>query len=109
LGQCKAVQNNQELTGDANLKDAIMTTFNYSTQAELFSTRARKSKLRSFGYKRFDRAADAVRFAIEDVPSALLVGAYLEVEETRFNYQGIRELNESADYPLTRRPLEAAQ
>ena len=80
-----------------------MTAFNYSTQAELFPTRARKSKPRSFGYKRFARAADAVRFAIEELPPDLLVGAYLQVDEERFNYLGIRQLYESADYPLTRR------
>jgi hypothetical protein len=91
------------------LKDAIMTASNYATQAELFSTGARKSKLRSFGYERFDRAADAIRFAIEDVPPALLVGAYLEVEETRFDCQGVRNIYESADYPLTRRPVDTAQ
>jgi hypothetical protein len=98
------MQSNADVGGAAeNLKDATMTTFDYSTQAELFPTRARKSKPRSFGYKRFEKAADAIRFAIEELPPDLLIGAYLEVEETRFNYQGIRELYESADYPLTRR------
>jgi hypothetical protein len=92
-----------------NLKDTDMTTFDYSTQAELFPTRARKSKPRSFGYKRFDKAADAIRFAIEELPPDLLVGAYLEVDEARFNYQGIRQLYESADYPLTRRNVATTQ
>jgi hypothetical protein len=86
-----------------------MTAFNYSTEAELFPTRARKSKPRSFGYKRFERAAEAIRFAIEELPPALLVGAYLEVDEERFNDQGIRQLYESADYPLTRRPVGTSQ
>ena len=86
-----------------------MTAFDYSTQAELFPTRARKSKPRSFGYKRFTRAADAIRFAIEELPPDLLVGAYLEVDEERFNYQGIRLLYESADYPLTRRGAGSSQ
>ena len=86
-----------------------MTGFDYSTQAELFPTRAQKSKPRSFGYKRFAKAADAIRFAIEELPPALLVGAYLEVDEERFNYQGIRQLYESADYPLTRRGVGPSQ
>jgi hypothetical protein len=82
--------------------DAV-TAFNYSTQAELFPTRARKFKPRAFGYKRFAKAADAIRFAIEELPPALLVGAFLEVDEERFNDQGIRQLYESTDYPLKRR------
>ena len=80
-----------------------MSEFDYGIEAELFPTRA-KSKPRSFGYKRFAKAADAIRFAIEELPPALLVGAYLEVDEARFNYQDIRKLYESAeDYPLRRR------
>ena len=86
-----------------------MTAFNYSTQAELFPTRVRKSKPRPLGYKRFARAADAIRFAIEELPADLLVGAYLEVDEERFNSFGIRELYESADYPLPRRGADAGQ
>ena len=55
------------------------------------------------GYRRFARAADAIRFAMEDLPPELLVGAYLEVEQGRFDDEGIRQLYESADYPLVRR------
>jgi hypothetical protein len=85
------------------------TAFDYGTQAELFPTRVRKSKPRPLGYKRFARAADAIRFAIEELPADLLVGAYLEVDEARFNYQGIRQLYESADYPLPRRSVATGQ
>jgi hypothetical protein len=86
-----------------------MTAFNYGTHAELFPTRVRKSKPRPLGYKRFARAADAIRFAIEELPADLLVGAYLEVDEERFNSFGIRELYESADYPLPRRGADTGQ
>ena len=86
-----------------------MTAFNYATQAELFPTRVRKSTTRPVGYKRFARAADAIRFAIEELPADRLVGAYLEVDEERFNYLDIRQLYESADYPLTRRGARASQ
>ncbi len=86
-----------------------MTAFDYSIQAELFATRARKSKPRLFGYKRFARAADVIRFAIEELPPDLLVGAYLEVDAEKFNYHGMRRLSESADYPLTRRGAGTSQ
>ena len=81
-----------------------MSAFNYSSQAELFPTRNRKSRRQPLGYRRFDRAAEAIRFAMEELPSQSLAGAYLEVDEQRFDSVGIRRLYESTDYPLARRP-----
>src|SRR5882672_11014525 len=80
-----------------------MAAFDYGTAAELFAARSQKTRRQSFGYRRFARAADAIRFAIEEIPPALLLGTYLEVDEERFASDGIRRLYESADYPLTRR------
>jgi hypothetical protein len=80
-----------------------MTTFDFGAEAELFPTRGRKSGRQPLGYRRFDRAAEAIRFAIEELPLALLLGAYLEVAEERFNSEAIRRLYESVEYPLPRR------
>jgi hypothetical protein len=85
-----------------------MSTFNYTGSAELFPTRGRKTRRAPMGYKRFDRAAEAIRFAIEELPADALVGAHLEVNEQRFDSAGIRRLYESAEYPLPRRTKVAA-
>jgi hypothetical protein len=80
-----------------------MFPFDYETEAELFPSRSQKIRGQLLGYRRFAKAADAIRFAIEELPSSALVGAYLEVDEERYDGRAIRGLYERADYPLTRR------
>jgi Arc/MetJ-type ribon-helix-helix transcriptional regulator len=87
-----------------------MATFNYSTEAELSPNAsevglltARRRMRQPIGYGRFARAADAIRFAIEELPPELLLAAQLKVAEERFNGDGIRRLYESVEYPLARR------
>jgi hypothetical protein len=82
---------------------SVSTSFDYDCEAELFPTRARKTGRQPLGYKRFARASDALRFAIEDLPPELLLGAFLQVEEERFDAEGMRRLYESPAYPLPRR------
>lgn len=81
--------------------------FDYGSEAELFPTNNRKYKRAAFGYRRFSRAAEAIRFAIEQLPSEALAGAYLEVHEQRFDRHGIRQLYDSDAYPLARRQAES--
>lgn len=80
-----------------------MTEFDYTCAAELFPTRRKLPRRQSFGYKRFDQAAQAIRFAMEELPPEYLVGAYLEVDERRYSSDDIRRLYEQTEYPLTRR------
>ena len=81
-----------------------MASFSYNTAAELFPAAIRKKKRAGFAYRRFGTAAEAVRFAIEELPADSLNGAYLQVDEARFDQSGIRTLYESQDFPLERRP-----
>ena len=78
-----------------------LTGFDYNAAAELFLGRTRATKSRP-KYTRFDTAAEAVRFVVENLPATVLPGAYLLVEETRFSVDEIRSLYESAGYPLSR-------
>ena len=76
-------------------------TLDFASPAELFPTRYRRNK-RPVGYKRFDTAAQAIRFAIEELPAPLLNGTFLQVLDQRFDGDAIRALYESHDYPLKR-------
>lgn len=78
-----------------------LSGFDYSAPAELFPSGPRKGKS-FFAYKRFDTAAEALRFAVEELPAPALLGSYLEVDEARFGVHEINALYESSTYPLKR-------
>ncbi len=89
-----------------------MAAFDYSTvaelfpsrsEAELFPARSRRHRREPVRYGRFARAAEAIRFAMEELPRELLLNACLEVDEEIFDRHGIRRLYESNEYPLERR------
>jgi len=78
-----------------------MENFDFNAPAELFPSRNRKvvSKVK---YRRFDKAAEAIRFAIEDMPEPLLLGATIQIGDERFGHQQIRALYENERFPLKR-------
>jgi hypothetical protein len=57
-------------------------------------------------YRRFATAAEAIRFAIEELPPVRALGAWMEVGDERFDGDDIQRLYESGDFPLQRRLSE---
>lgn len=81
--------------------------FDYGASAELFSSRSSTGRRRQpLDYRRFTSAAEALRFVIEDLAPQFFVGAYLQVEELRYQGAEIRRLYASSHYPLPRRAAE---
>ena len=76
-------------------------TFDNNAPAELFL--AKRTKNKRGNYWRFATAADAIRYAVEDLRTPKAFGASLEVGEERFNSTEIQRLYEAADYPLRKR------
>jgi hypothetical protein len=86
------------MASDCNILD-------FSVEAELFPARSNRHKRSAVKYRRFSHAADAIRFAVEELPSELLLGAFLEIDGERYGGEEIRRLYNSSDFPLSRRSL----
>jgi hypothetical protein len=73
-------------------------TIDYNAPADLFPSRRYAKSLAR--YRRFATAAEAVRYAIEEMPAAGLVGTFLDIGGRRFEGLGIRALYDAAEFPL---------
>ena len=78
---------------------------NYGASAELFANRHRNKQL---FYRRFPSAAEALQFAIEELPERP-ANAWMVVDDDRFSGQQLVALYEAQAYPLTRRPPARAK
>jgi hypothetical protein len=76
--------------------------FDYQAAAELFSSKNIRVRSRVVKYMRFQHASEAIRFAIEKLPADVLLGAYLEVNEKRYDCRGMRSLYGRPEYPFPR-------
>jgi hypothetical protein len=79
-----------------------MIAFDFNAPAELFSSASQGAARGHMYYRRFATGAEAIRFAIEELPAALLRGSILQVDEDRFDARQIRELYDCPAYPLAR-------
>ena len=81
-----------------------MPPFDYNAPAELFLAKPMKGSRTK--YRRFATAAEAIRYAVEDLRTPKAFGAWLEVGDQRFNSVEIQRLYEDGKYPL-RKSLSA--
>ena len=78
-------------------------TFDYDAPADLFMGKRKAGMRQRLGYRRFATAAEAIRFAVEDLPAVRTLSAWLQVGDERYDSTEIQRLYERADYPLSRR------
>jgi len=83
-----------------------MDKFDFNWPSEVFTLKGGQGHRDQISYTRFDTAAQAIRFVIEELPSKLLNGTSLESSEYRFDKRQILQLYNSEDYPLRRRSPE---
>lgn len=73
--------------------------FDYSAPAGVF-TRMRYGRGGAAKYRRFNTAAEAIRYAIEELPTPLLPGITMEVGEDTLDHQQIMRLYEDSRFPF---------
>lgn len=80
-----------------------MDTTDYRMEASLYYAKGGNTKRKSLVFRRFPKAAEAIRFAVEELAPRVLDSCSLEVNETHYFGRQIRPLYESGDFPLRRR------
>ena len=83
-----------------------MPAFNYAASAELFPSR-RFAKSATSRYRRFDTAAEAIRYVVEEMSAKSIPGSYLQVGDHRLEGDAIRALYDAAAFPLERKLVAA--
>ena len=78
----------------------------YGIPAELFMGKRKGGARQPLRYRRFATAAEAIRFAVEELPAVRALGAWMQVGDQRFDGDDIQRLYESDGYPLQRRPSD---
>ena len=78
----------------------MIGTIDYSASAELYATAT--GKLRGSRYLRFDSFAEALRFAVEQLPREALRSLIIEAGDERYDGKAVQALYEAPAYPLAR-------
>jgi hypothetical protein len=83
-----------------------MSKFDYTAPAELYSARGHGRRA-PLSYRRFPTAAEAIRFAVEQIPKNLTAAAYIETGDQTITHKDLQALYDSPDYPLERMERKA--
>lgn len=81
-----------------------MDANDYFLEASLYYAKTANARPKALVFRRFSRAAEAIRFAVEDLAPRLLDSCTLEVDEARYFGREIRPLYDDEVFPLPRRP-----
>jgi hypothetical protein len=81
---------------------SMSEAFSYDEPAEVYSTDGKGARKRPVSYRRFASSAEAIRFAVEQLPQIMQRGTVMEMGEDRYEFAEIRALYESDRYPLQR-------
>jgi hypothetical protein len=80
-----------------------MNANEYFLEASLYYAKNANSKRSGLVFRRFSKAADAIRFAVEELTPKILDGCTLEVNEDHYFGREIRPLYENHVFPLRRK------
>ncbi|QGM99927.1 hypothetical protein [Methylocystis parvus] len=86
-----------------------MNANDYFLEASLYYAKSADPKRKALVFRRFIRAAEAIRFAVEELAPKLLDGCTLEVNEAHYFGREIRPLYDDTVFPLRRRRMGLAR
>jgi hypothetical protein len=75
--------------------DREIMTFDYGVPPELFMGKRKGGPRQPLRYRRFATAAEAIRFAVEELPAVRALGAWMQVGDKRFDVDHIQRLYQS--------------
>ncbi len=79
-----------------------MDTFEYDAPADLYWSDRQGPRKRPVMYRGFARSAEAICFAIEQLPPSAQPSAIMEMGDDRIAFAQIRALYDSERYPMIR-------
>ncbi len=80
-----------------------MDAQDYRMEASLYFSKRPEAKQKSLVFRHFGRAADAIRYAVEELSPKFFNSCSLEVNGLYYYGRQIRPLYDSDDFPLKRR------
>jgi hypothetical protein len=83
-----------------------MDKFEYDAPADLYWSDRQGPRKRPVMYRGFARSADAICFAIEQLPPSAQPWAIMEMGDDRIEFAQIRALYDGERYPLIRKDLQ---